>query len=47
MEELKYVLNEDCAKAGYRRENFGSQWAKVTLAFVKDVNGASDVDTDG
>lgn len=36
LEKLKSHLNNECLTFGYRKENFGSQWAKVTLAFVSD-----------
>jgi hypothetical protein len=38
LEALKSELNGECAKHGYKKENFGSQWAKISLAFVGDNN---------
>eukprot|EP00804_Cyclotella_cryptica_P000149 CCRYP_017474-RA/>CCRYP_017474-RA protein AED:0.03 eAED:0.03 QI:614/1/1/1/0/0/2/81/267 len=36
LEKLKSHLNNECSAIGYRNENSGSKWAKVTLAFVRE-----------
>ena len=41
LELFKRHLNEVCASHGYKRENFGSQWAKITLAFVNEHHAAN------
>ena len=36
IEQFKDHLNQTCDNSGYPKENFGSQWAKVTLAYVRE-----------
>lgn len=36
LEQFKHTLNKKCNDNGYPKENFGSQWAKVTLAHVRE-----------
>jgi hypothetical protein len=46
LEQFKLQLNNECDLSGYKAENFGSQWAKVTLAFVNDSLGAKPLSLD-
>jgi hypothetical protein len=46
LEQFKLQLNNECDLSGYKAENFGSQWAKVTLAFVNDSSGVKPLSLD-
>lgn len=41
LELFKSHLNEVCTLHGYKQENFGSKWAKVTLAFVNEHHASN------
>ena len=46
LEELKKCLNATCSQLEYKSENFGSQWAKVTLAGVRDPSETNSATPD-
>ncbi|KAL7466427.1 hypothetical protein ACHAXS_006720, partial [Conticribra weissflogii] len=48
LEQLKDSLNEECTNrvSGYKAENFGSKWAKVTLAALREKNPSNGNDSD-
>ncbi|KAL7513128.1 hypothetical protein ACHAXN_011699 [Cyclotella atomus] len=46
LEQFKLQLNNQCSVSGYKTENFGSQWAKITLAFVNDSSDVKPLSLD-